>query len=176
MEEATTIDEGLYSRQIYVLGADTLQALSKLNYLVVGLSGLGVEVAKNLSLAGPRSVTLYDNQPCSWMDMSAQFYVTEADVRAKMGRARASFAGLSQLNPYVKVVLYEGAELDAAFLAQFQVIIACDTGGQLAEKLDEFCRQHGKGFILGEARGPFSRLFVDFGPNFTIRDTDGQVS
>ena len=33
--------------------------LVKMDVLIVGLRGLGVEVAKNLCLAGPRSVTLF---------------------------------------------------------------------------------------------------------------------
>ena len=34
--------------------------LMKMNVLIVGCQGLGVETAKNLILAGPKSVTIYD--------------------------------------------------------------------------------------------------------------------
>jgi molybdopterin/thiamine biosynthesis adenylyltransferase len=40
--------------------------------LIVGLNGLGVEIAKNLILTGVRSVTLYDQEPTSWNDLSTQ--------------------------------------------------------------------------------------------------------
>lgn len=42
------IDVGLYSRQIYVLSLEVLIKLSKMDVLVCGLSGLGVEVGKKI--------------------------------------------------------------------------------------------------------------------------------
>ena len=58
--------------------AEALQTAS--NVLICGLDGVGVEIAKNVILAGVRSVTLLDDTPASWMDLGAQFYVTEADL------------------------------------------------------------------------------------------------
>jgi hypothetical protein len=46
------IDESLYSRQLYVLGKDAMTKMSKSNVLIIGLKGLGVEIAKNVILAG----------------------------------------------------------------------------------------------------------------------------
>jgi ubiquitin-activating enzyme E1 len=57
------IDESLYSRQLYVMGHEAMKKMMLSNVLVIGLRGLGVEVAKNLILAGVRSVTLHDSQP-----------------------------------------------------------------------------------------------------------------
>lgn len=54
------IDTNLYSRQIGTYGMETMGKLIKMNVLIVGVRGLGVETAKNLILAGPASVTLYD--------------------------------------------------------------------------------------------------------------------
>ena len=71
--------------------------------LIVGMKGLGVECAKNLILAGPHSVTLYDPHPVQWGDLSSNFYLSEKDVGAKISRAQASFTKLQELNPYVKV-------------------------------------------------------------------------
>jgi len=34
--------------------------LIKMNVIIVGQRGLGVEIAKNLILAGPKSVQIYD--------------------------------------------------------------------------------------------------------------------
>jgi ubiquitin-activating enzyme E1 len=45
--------ENLYSRQIGTYGAETMGKLIKMKVLVQGLRGLGVEVSKNLILAGP---------------------------------------------------------------------------------------------------------------------------
>ena len=61
--EETKIDTNLYSRQIGTYGMETMTKLIKLKVLIVGLRGLGVETAKNLILAGPKTVTLYDPHP-----------------------------------------------------------------------------------------------------------------
>jgi molybdopterin/thiamine biosynthesis adenylyltransferase len=80
-----------------------------------GLSGLGVEVAKNLILAGVKSVTLYDPTPVTYYDLSAQFYLTEADVGKP--RAAASVQKLADLNQYVHVTEAQGP-LDEAFITR----------------------------------------------------------
>lgn len=53
----------LYSRQIGAYGLETMSKLINLKILIIGLRGLGVETAKNLILAGPGAVTLYDDEP-----------------------------------------------------------------------------------------------------------------
>lgn len=44
------IDEGLYSRQLYVLGHDAMKRMAASNVLVVGMRGLGVEIGRSSSL------------------------------------------------------------------------------------------------------------------------------
>jgi ubiquitin-activating enzyme E1 len=50
------IDTNLYSRQIGTFGLETMGKLIQMNVVIVGMRGLGVEIAKNLILAGPKSV------------------------------------------------------------------------------------------------------------------------
>jgi ubiquitin-activating enzyme E1 len=40
------IDESLYSRQLYVLGHEAMQRMSKSHILIAGLKGLGVEIGR----------------------------------------------------------------------------------------------------------------------------------
>lgn len=40
--------------------------------LVSGMTGLGVEIAKNVILAGVKSVTLHDQEDAQWSDLSSQ--------------------------------------------------------------------------------------------------------
>jgi len=91
--EDIQIDTNLYSRQIGTFGIETMGKLIKMNVLIVGLRGLGVETAKNLILAGPRSVTLYDPTIVQWGDLSSNFYTREEHV-GKASRADASFEKL----------------------------------------------------------------------------------
>ncbi|KAJ2174906.1 E1 ubiquitin-activating protein, partial [Coemansia sp. RSA 518] len=93
------IDESLYSRQLYVLGADAMKKMSASNVLIVGLKGLGCEVAKNIVLAGVKSVTLYDPSPVVISDLSTQFFLHQEDVGKP--RAQVSAPRLAELNQYV---------------------------------------------------------------------------
>lgn len=38
--------------------------LVKTNILIIGLKGVGLEIAKNVILAGPKSVTIWDPRHC----------------------------------------------------------------------------------------------------------------
>ena len=42
------IDENLYSRQIYTYGKELMDKIVDLKILIMGLRGLGIEVAKNI--------------------------------------------------------------------------------------------------------------------------------
>ena len=105
------IDEGLYSRQLYVLGRDAQRALQKAKVLVVGCTGPGVELAKNVALAGVAELCLCDPAPVQWHDLASHFYATPADVAAGTTRAEAAARHVASLNPHVKVsVIAEPAE------------------------------------------------------------------
>lgn len=43
---AADIDEGLYSRQLYVLGHDAMRKMGTANVLISGMKGLGVEIGE----------------------------------------------------------------------------------------------------------------------------------
>ena len=104
MEAADTtdqIDTNLYSRQIGTFGIETMGKLIKMQTAIIGLRGLGVECAKNLILAGPGSVDLYDPTTVAIEDLGSNFYLKQEDV-GKTTRAEASIGQLKELNPYVK--------------------------------------------------------------------------
>ena len=47
MSKDTTIDESLYSRQLYVLGEDAMKKMNASSALIIGMKGLGVEIGRN---------------------------------------------------------------------------------------------------------------------------------
>ena len=55
--------QDLYSRQIGAFGLDAMLKLIKMKVLIVGMRGVGVEVAKNTALAGVNTLTLFDPEP-----------------------------------------------------------------------------------------------------------------
>ena len=108
-----TIDESLHSRQLYVMGHAAQRRMMESNVLLIGLKGLGVEIAKNIILAGVKSVTLYDPREAEIADLSSQFY-------RRTGRRQTACRELRpatyELNNYVRVSVHSGA-LDKDFLS-----------------------------------------------------------
>jgi len=92
-------DEDLVSRQLGVYGKETMGKLANMSVLIVGMRGLGVEVAKNLILAGPKRVDIMDSHKVELRDLSANFYLTEEDVDEKL-RDEACRDKLVELNPH----------------------------------------------------------------------------
>lgn len=78
-----------------------MQRMNSSHILVVGLTGTGVELVKNIVLMGVKSVTLFDPAPTEWRDLSAQFYLGPEDVGHP--RAARCVAKLASLNDYVSV-------------------------------------------------------------------------
>jgi len=103
----TEIDESLYSRQLYVLGHEAMKRMGASNVLVVGLKGLGVEIAKNIALAGVKSLTLYDPAPAAIADLSSQFFLRPDDVGKP--RDQVTVPRVAELNAYTPVQIHESA-------------------------------------------------------------------
>ena len=74
--------------------------LVKMKVLIVGMRGLGVETAKNLILAGPQSVSLYDPHPTRLCDLGSNFYCNEEHVKNGVHRSKASQT-LSRISGYI---------------------------------------------------------------------------
>jgi len=165
------IDEGLYSRQLYVLGHEAMKRMSASNVLLVGLRGLGVEIAKNLILAGVKSVTLHDDNPATLSDLSAQYYITEKEIGKP--RAAVCISKLAELNNYVAVYHHEG-KIDENVLEKYQVVVMTDETFDSQLKINQICRSKGIAFISTSTRGVFGNIFCDFGDNFVVNDPNGE--
>lgn len=55
-----------------MLGHEAMRKMATATVLVSGMKGLGVEIAKNVILAGVKSVTLHDQDDAQWSDLSSQ--------------------------------------------------------------------------------------------------------
>ena len=86
-----TIDTNKYSRQIGTFGLECMAKLIEMKVLIVGMRGLGVETAKNLILAGPKVVQIYDPTEVSIADRGANFNINESHV-GNTTRAEASLS------------------------------------------------------------------------------------
>jgi ubiquitin-activating enzyme E1 len=165
------LDYNLYNRQLYVLGPDAMKRMQQSNVAIIGLTGLGVEIAKNVILTGVKSVTLYDEELVQYSDLSSQFYLSEQHIGKN--RADCCVNHLKELNQYVSVSVYHG-ELTDEVLSTFNVVVFADHSiPQLVDK-NEHCRRNNVKFIAAESRGLFGSVFTDFGDEFVVYDEDGE--
>lgn len=139
--------------------------------LISGMSGLGVEIAKNIILGGVKSVTIQDTAPTTLDDLSTQFYLSEAHLGRN--RAGCSHAMLAELNPYVPVKQLEQA-LTCQDLDQFHVVVLTQSTIDEQIEFGKYCHAKGIKLIVAETRGVFGKIFCDFGENFEVVDVDGE--
>ncbi|BGP04236.1 E1 ubiquitin-activating protein [Rhodotorula toruloides] len=164
------LDESLYSRQLYVLGHEAMKRMAASDVLVIGLSGLGVEIAKNICLAGVKSVTLSDPTPVSLPDLGTQFFLRDSDVGQR--RDEATRPRLAELNAYAPVSVLPDLNLDAVKRFTVVVLVQGSTEDQL--KLNDFTHANGIKFIAAETAGLFASAFCDFGEQFPVVDQTGE--
>lgn len=60
-----------------------MEKITNLKIIIVGLRGLGIKIAKNLILTGPREVLVYDKNICKINDLGSNFYINEKDINEK---------------------------------------------------------------------------------------------
>ncbi|CAA6669297.1 unnamed protein product [Spirodela intermedia] len=156
------IDEDLHSRQLAVYGRETMRRLFASNILISGINGLGAEIAKNLVLAGVKSVTLHDEGTVDLWDLSSNFFLSEEDKLQELNNA----VGISTIT----------TSLPKEILSGFQAVVFTEISLEKAIEFDEYCHNHQPpiSFIKSEVRGLFGNIFVDFGPEFTVDDVDGE--
>eukprot|EP01041_Mallomonas_annulata_P006187 gene6187-12532_t len=177
----------LYSRQIGAFGIETMAKLVSMKVLIVGLKGIGIEVAKNLVLAGPGVVTLVDDEPTELRDLGANFFLAESDVG--LPRSLACSSRLQELNGLVKVVVHSGA-LNDEIVGFHDVVVMTTTNSTEIIHWNNFCRSRvictydARGrmlkkpapirFISVGGYGVMGYIFSDFGPEFTVADMTGE--
>ncbi|KAF5580341.1 ubiquitin-activating enzyme E1 [Fusarium pseudocircinatum] len=169
------IDESLYSRQLYVLGHEAMKRMGASNVLIVGLKGLGVEIAKNIALAGVKSLTLYDPAPVQIADLSSQFFLTPSDVGKP--RDEVTVPRVAELNAYTPVKLHQSPGLDGE-LAQFdkyQVVVLTNAPIHQQKAIGDYCHSKGIYVVIADTYGLFGSVFCDFGEKFTCIDPTGET-
>ncbi|XP_069486598.1 ubiquitin-like modifier-activating enzyme 6 isoform X1 [Ambystoma mexicanum] len=173
------IDDALYSRQRYVLGDTAMQKMAQSKIFLNGMGGLGVEIAKNIVLAGIKALTIHDTKPCQTWDLGPNFFIREEDVKNQRNRAEASLRHIAALNPYVSVVSSTAPlneKTDLSFLKQYQCVVLTEARLPLQKVINAFCRSQNPPikFISSDVHGIWSRLFCDFGNDFEVLDTTGE--
>jgi ubiquitin-activating enzyme E1 len=173
------VDEKLYSRQLYVMGHDAQRRMMASRAVMIGCSGLGVEIAKNCILAGLHSLVLVDPLPATSYDWGGNFYLPLDDTTTP--RAVLCEPFLAELNPYVHVSVAK----TVTALTMDQLTPVLEEGGvtcvvvtiplpkNVLIALNNKCREIHASLIYSITCGVFGSVFCDFGPNFICYDKDG---
>lgn len=153
-----------------------MEAMQLSRVLVLGLGSLGVEIgksspssvlpvdrslicflfksaAKDVCLAGVRSVTLYDPGLVEIRDLGSNCFLRDDDVGKP--RAQAVVDRLRELNRYVPVDVLEAEELTPEILSRFKVVVATDATLTQQLAIDDYTHAHGIRFISADVRGLF---------------------
>ena len=169
---SNNIDTDLYSRQIYVMGKEAMEKITKSSVLISGMDELGTEVAKCLVLGGIKKVLIHDNHNINQKDLSSSYYFSENDV----GKNKAStiLDKLRELNPYVEINISKNFQKDSI---ECELVIMCNYDNHSLDDIiiiNKNLRSHGKKTIACSTLGMLGQIFCDFGENFSVLDTDGE--
>eukprot|EP00656_Telonema_subtile_P030384 TRINITY_DN33363_c0_g1_i2.p1 TRINITY_DN33363_c0_g1~~TRINITY_DN33363_c0_g1_i2.p1 ORF type:complete len:981 (+),score=282.27 TRINITY_DN33363_c0_g1_i2:194-3136(+) len=149
-----------------------MQRMASTNVMLIGCRGLGVEIAKNLILAGVNSLTIYDPETIQPADLGAQFFLTEEDCGKP--RAQTCVPRLKELNTAVTVTHTEAA-LTEQTISQYQVVVSTNNHSwSEMTALSELCHIHHVAFVAADLRGLAGMVFVDLGDKFEVKDLNGE--
>ncbi|XP_036417254.1 SUMO-activating enzyme subunit 1 [Colossoma macropomum] len=152
-----------YDRQIRLWGLEAQKRLRGSRVLLVGLRGLGAEVAKNLILAGVKGLTLLDHEQVTEESRRAQFLIpVDADGQ---NQAQASLERAQFLNPMVEVK----ADTDQVesksddFFLQFDAVCLTGCSRDLMVRVDQLCASKNIKVFCGDVFGYHGYMFSDLG-------------
>ncbi|KAI5750830.1 hypothetical protein M8J77_001588 [Diaphorina citri] len=164
--ELTEDEAELYDRQIRLWGVESQKRLRATKILLIGVEGVGAEIAKNIILSGVKSVCLLDSGVVTKEDVNtAQFLAPHEDIGKN--RAKSSEARAQNLNPNVEVTSNETKvdEISEEFVHGFDVVIATGCNPNQLIKIDDFCRSKKSGepikFFTADVFGMFGYAFAD---------------
>ena len=131
--------------------------------LLIGVGGLGAEIAKNIILSGVKSVTLLDHKNITEDDKCSQFLLDHSDIGKN--RATGSLERAQQLNPMVRVeVCQDNVEsLPKEYFQEYDVVCATQCGRSTLLKIDEICRANEILFYAADVWGYYGYMFADLG-------------
>lgn len=159
-----------YDRQIRLWGLEAQKRLRASRVLLVGMKGLGAEIAKNLILAGVKGLTMLDHEQVSLEDPGAQFLIRTGSVGRN--RAEASLERAQNLNPMVDVkVDTESIEKKPeSFFTQFDAVCLTCCSKDVIVKIDQICHKNSIKFFTGDVFGYHGYTFANLGEHEFVEE------
>lgn len=153
-------DKQLYSRQIAAFGLNAMDDLSKLSILIYRIGGLGIEIAKNIILSGPKRVSIFDDKQIKIEDMGSNFYINKKNIGSR--KDQICLEKLNELNN-IQIDLLEDENIEK-HIEEYDVIVITEIIElERLILIDDICRRNKKGLIYCLSLGLTFYCFVDFG-------------
>ena len=162
---AALTDESLYSRQIAVYGEKANNQLARARVKILGFQGVGLELCKNLVLAGVNLINIIDDSVITIEDLSTNYFAEDNIGKLTMDIMKDK---LSELNPYVNL------EINNLNDDEYDVYILINNSIDKACEIDEFVTSINKKFIWVNSYGLMGNVFCNFN-EFTSYDIDGET-
>ena len=158
-------DEEFYSRQAAAIGINFMNKFSKLKIFMIGLNGLGIEIAKNLVLSGPKKITLFDKKKINEEDLQCNIFINENDIG--FPRDEICLNKLRELNNIKIDLLYDNNYMD--YIVNYNIVIISEIlEPEKLEEINDICQLNKIGFIYGLALGLSFYCFVDYGEHVIL--------
>ena len=167
-------EELLYSRQIAAYGSHAMNKISQLKIFIQGIRGLGIEISKNIILAGPKKVTIFDKNKIVINDLTSNFFLQEEDIGKR--RDEISIKKLKELNNYVDCdYLKDGYKNISDLIDEYDIIVITEIIDiNEIKKINKLCHEKKKGFIYCLVFGLTFFCFVDFGEHIIKNSTNSE--
>ena len=167
------------------MGHEAQRRMMASSAVVVGLSGLGAEIAKNVILAGLHELLLVDPWMANEYDWGGNFYLPTTTTTG-VSRAEACRAALAELNPYVTVQTATTTEVPnlsseslVPLIARVRptvLVLTVPLPETVVIAVNEACRSVGTCFLYAVTYSVFAMAFADFGTQFVVTDKDGEAA
>lgn len=161
-----------------MLGMDTMEKISQLKVLIIGLRGLGAEIAKDIIVSGPKKVSVFDPNLIDINDLGSNFYLTKESIGKR--RDKSCYPKLKEINKFIDInVFLEETTIQEIYPkirvpGNYNVLVISEIiPTEIAKELNRICRSNKIRFIYAAVCGLTSFIFSDFGPEYTILDEYG---
>lgn len=125
------------------------------------MKALANEIAKNLVLAGIKSLTIIDHETVTENDLGAQFFISASDVGAN--RAAAAAPQIRRLNPRVNIIVDQDdiKVKGPGYFAAYDIVIATDLRPDTLNIINTATRVNQKPFYAAGVQGLYGFIFAD---------------
>ncbi|XP_066251142.1 SUMO-activating enzyme subunit 1 [Euwallacea similis] len=161
-KQLSAVETELYDRQIRLWGIESQERLRAANILLIGVRGLGSEIAKNILLSGINSLVILDDGEVTEEEQNKNFLINRDSIGKQI--AKEVLIKAQALNPLVKITAdtSDPATKDIKFFETFTIIIATRIKTDFLLKLDKICRSSNVKLIFGDVLGTFGYSVSDF--------------